>query len=82
MLKSISCLQDENEIKEIACFFQAIIIEPSRELAEQTLNQIQKFKKHLVPPAVTELLVVGGISINDQVAALNSGIISRVLLKL
>ncbi|XP_023349415.1 ATP-dependent RNA helicase Ddx1 [Eurytemora carolleeae] len=53
---------------------QAIIIEPSRELAEQTLKQIQKFKKYLVPPAVTELLVVGGISINDQVAALNSGV--------
>lgn len=69
------------EILELDFCFQAIIIEPSRELAEQTLKQIQMFKKHLVPPAVTELLVVGGISINDQVAALNSGIISRIFLK-
>ena len=52
---------------------QALIIEPSRELAEQTFNQFQKFKKHLKPPAVTELLVVGGSNIKDQISALKSG---------
>ena len=31
---------------------QALIIEPSRELAEQTLVQIQKFKAHLGAPMV------------------------------
>lgn len=31
---------------------QAIIIEPSRELAEQTFNQIIKFKKHIKDPQV------------------------------
>lgn len=31
---------------------QAIIIEPSRELAEQTYNQIIKFKKHITDPKV------------------------------
>jgi len=53
---------------------QAIIIEPSRELAEQTLKQIQLFKKHLAAPAVKELLVVGGVNVKDQVSALSNGV--------
>lgn len=53
---------------------QAIIIEPSRELAEQTLSQIQKFKKHLKDPIIKELLVVGGIPIREQIEALKNGI--------
>jgi len=53
---------------------QAIIIEPSRELAEQTLKQIQLFKKHLAAPAVKELLVVGGVNVKEQISALNSGV--------
>ncbi|KAJ8870560.1 hypothetical protein PR048_029583 [Dryococelus australis] len=53
---------------------QAIIIEPSRELAEQTYNQIIKFKKHIENPKVKDLLVIGGINIKDQISALNSGV--------
>lgn len=53
---------------------QAIIIEPSRELAEQTLKNIQMFKKYLEAPAVKELLVVGGTQVKDQIAALNAGV--------
>ncbi|XP_048507320.1 ATP-dependent RNA helicase Ddx1 [Athalia rosae] len=53
---------------------QAIIIEPSRELAEQTFNQIQKFKKHLKDPVVRELLVIGGVNVKDQISVLNTGV--------
>ncbi|XP_018314333.1 ATP-dependent RNA helicase Ddx1 [Mycetomoellerius zeteki] len=53
---------------------QAIIIEPSRELAEQTYNQIQKFKIHLKDPTIRELLVIGGVSVKEQIAVLNSGV--------
>lgn len=53
---------------------QAIIIEPSRELAEQTFNQIQKFKTHLTNPFVRELLVIGGVSVKEQISTLNSGV--------
>ncbi|XP_047538346.1 ATP-dependent RNA helicase Ddx1 isoform X2 [Vanessa atalanta] len=53
---------------------QAIIIEPSRELAEQTCNQITLFKKYLDNPKVRELLVVGGINVKDQINQLNSGV--------
>lgn len=52
----------------------AIIIEPSRELAEQTFNQIKKFKKYLDEPHVKDLLVVGGFSIKDQITTLSSGV--------
>ncbi|KAI4490678.1 hypothetical protein M0804_003622 [Polistes exclamans] len=53
---------------------QAIIIEPSRELAEQTFNQIQKFKTHIKNPFVRELLVIGGVSVKEQISTLNSGV--------
>ncbi|KAG8251426.1 ATP-dependent RNA helicase ddx1 [Homalodisca vitripennis] len=53
---------------------QAIIIEPSRELAEQTYNQIVKFKKYLESPKTKELLVVGGVQVKDQISALNAGV--------
>ncbi|XP_011173461.1 ATP-dependent RNA helicase Ddx1 [Solenopsis invicta] len=53
---------------------QAIIIEPSRELAEQTYNQIQKFKTFLKDPTIRELLVIGGVNVKEQIAVLNSGV--------
>ncbi|CAG9860100.1 unnamed protein product [Phyllotreta striolata] len=51
---------------------QAIIIEPSRELAEQTSNQIKNFKKHLSDPAVRELLVIGGVNVKTQISELQN----------
>ncbi|XP_055693754.1 ATP-dependent RNA helicase Ddx1 [Lutzomyia longipalpis] len=53
---------------------QAIIIEPSRELAEQTLNQITRFKKYLKDPLINELLLIGGVSVKTQMAVLQSGV--------
>lgn len=48
--------------------------QPSRELAEQTLNQIVQFRKHLDQPVVKELLVVGGVSVQEQIKVLKSGV--------
>ena len=53
---------------------QALIIEPSRELAEQTYEALKKFKKHLGSPPVRELLVVGGMRVDDQIRALEAGV--------
>lgn len=53
---------------------QAIIIEPSRELAEQTFSQICKFKKHLAEPNIRELLIIGGVSSKEQCDKLEQGI--------
>ncbi|XP_041375117.1 ATP-dependent RNA helicase DDX1-like [Gigantopelta aegis] len=53
---------------------QAIIIEPSRELAEQTLTQLQKFQKHLTNPTIRTLLIIGGISAKEQMDALEKGV--------
>lgn len=51
-------------------FFQ-----PSRELAEQTCEQIKKFKKYLEAPKIRELLVIGGVNVKDQIYALqNDGV--------
>ncbi|XP_019880521.2 ATP-dependent RNA helicase Ddx1 [Aethina tumida] len=51
---------------------QAIIIEPSRELAEQTSNQIKKFKKYLESPGIRELLVIGGVNVKEQISVLQN----------
>lgn len=54
---------------------QAIIIEPSRELAEQTYEQIRKFKKYLEAPKIRELLVIGGVNVKEQIHVLqNDGV--------
>lgn len=53
---------------------QAIIIEPSRELAEQTLTQITKFKRYLKDPVIEELLLVGGMNVKDQMQQLHDGV--------
>ena len=53
---------------------QAIIIEPSRELADQTFTQIQKFKVHLSNPSVRELLIIGGVNVKEQVDVLQKGV--------
>lgn len=48
--------------------------QPSRELAEQTCNQITLFKKYIDNPKIRELLVAGGINVKDQISQLNAGI--------
>lgn len=53
---------------------QAIIIEPSRELAEQTFQQLEKFRKHLKDPSIREYLLVGGQSAKEQISELQKGV--------
>ncbi|CAO1433733.1 unnamed protein product [Diamesa serratosioi] len=53
---------------------QAIIIEPSRELAEQTYDQLVKFKKHLSNPSIRVFLLIGGQSSKDQINDLQKGV--------
>ena len=65
---------DVKQRKKVNNAPQALIIEPSRELAEQTCKQLQQFKLHLGAPIVKDLLVVGGVSARDQINALQSGV--------
>ncbi|XP_066290913.1 ATP-dependent RNA helicase DDX1-like isoform X1 [Branchiostoma lanceolatum] len=53
---------------------KALIIEPSRELAEQTLNNVKMFKKHINDPPIRELLIIGGVPVRDQLQILDSGV--------
>lgn len=52
---------------------KAIIIEPSRELAEQTLRCISDFKKHL-PSPIKEQLIILGVNAKDQLDQLRNGV--------
>ena len=51
-----------------------MFFQPSRELAEQTLKQLDLFGKHIENPKVKTLLVVGGVPVREQINALNNGI--------
>lgn len=53
---------------------QAIIIEPTKELAEQTFTQFEKFKKFLKDPPIRELLLIGGQSSKEQINELQRGV--------
>ncbi|XP_035714704.1 ATP-dependent RNA helicase Ddx1 isoform X2 [Folsomia candida] len=64
----------QQPLKNVSNAPQAIIMEPSRELAEQTFTQIQKFKKYLDAPPIRELLVIGGVAVRDQIEALSRGV--------
>lgn len=52
---------------------KAIIIEPSRELAEQTLRCITDFKNYL-PNPIKELLILGGVNAKDQIDKLRNSV--------
>ena len=52
----------------------ALIIEPSKELAEQTLKQIHLFKKSIINPSIKDLVIVGGVPVKDQISALDNGV--------
>ncbi|CAI9552857.1 unnamed protein product [Staurois parvus] len=53
---------------------KALIIEPSRELAEQTLNNVKQFKKYVDSPKLRELLIIGGVAAKEQLATLENGV--------
>jgi ATP-dependent RNA helicase DDX1 len=63
-----------DSFKTIANAPQAIIIEPSRELAEQTFQQLEKFKKYLKDPPIREYLLIGGQSSKEQINELQKGV--------
>ncbi len=52
----------------------AIIIEPTRELAQQTHEQLDLFKKHLTAPSLEILLLVGGMPVPPALNALKKGV--------
>ncbi|XP_040848781.1 ATP-dependent RNA helicase DDX1 isoform X1 [Ochotona curzoniae] len=53
---------------------KALIVEPSRELAEQTLNNVKQFKKYIDNPKLRELLIIGGVAARDQLSVLENGV--------
>lgn len=51
-----------------------IILEPTKELAEQTNQQLETFKRYLSKPSIRNALVMGSIPMAEQVRILLSGI--------
>ncbi|KAI1708674.1 DEAD/DEAH box helicase domain-containing protein [Ditylenchus destructor] len=51
-----------------------VILEPTKELAQQTDDQIQRFKKFLDTPKIRNMLAVGGIAMNEQMRQLQDGV--------
>ncbi|KAL3117863.1 hypothetical protein niasHT_006295 [Heterodera trifolii] len=51
-----------------------LIVEPTKELAQQTYDQIERFRKYLDKPKIRSVLAVSGIPMGQQVAAINAGV--------
>jgi len=49
-------------------------LEPSRDLAQQTLDELSRFERYLPQPGLRQLLLVGGQSNREQEAALDEGV--------
>ena len=52
---------------------KALIVEPSRELAQQTHDCINSFKRHL-SGNIRQALLVGGVNARDQMEQLATGV--------
>ncbi|XP_031696357.1 ATP-dependent RNA helicase DDX1-like, partial [Anarrhichthys ocellatus] len=52
----------------------ALILEPPKEFAEQTFNNVKQCGKYVDNPKLRNLLVIGGVPAKDQLAALEQGI--------
>jgi len=44
----------------------AIVLEPSKELAQQTFNELKRLQSHMPPPELRQILLVGGQSGKEQ----------------
>lgn len=49
----------------------ALILEPARDLAEQTHENVVMFSKHLSNPSIRSALLVGGVDSREQVCCLS-----------
>ncbi|KAJ1528368.1 hypothetical protein ONE63_006786 [Megalurothrips usitatus] len=65
---------DTTPVKVVKDAPQAIIIEPSKELADQTFNQLSLFMKFVDKPKVRTALITGGVSVNENISALTKGV--------
>ncbi|XP_067098227.1 ATP-dependent RNA helicase DDX1 [Osmerus mordax] len=63
-----------SQVKAVSTAPKALIIEPSKELAEQTLNVVNQFKKNVDNPKLRDLLIIGGVAAKDQLAILDQGV--------
>ena len=52
----------------------AIVLEPTKDLAEQTHTAFGSFSKHLVNPRLTTVLIMGGINPKEANRALMEGV--------
>ena len=52
----------------------AIVLEPSRDLAQQTFDELERFSKYLPEPGLRKLVIVGGQNSREQEQALDAGV--------
>jgi ATP-dependent RNA helicase DDX1 len=52
----------------------ALIVEPARELAQQTSDNIKQFGRHLTNPTLKSCLLIGGDRAKEQLKWLREGV--------
>jgi len=65
-----SALGTEDDTRSAGATPLAIVLEPSRDLAEQTYQCLNDYKKHMPPPRLATMLAVGGVDMGAQVREL------------
>ncbi|KAI1897597.1 hypothetical protein AGOR_G00084900 [Albula goreensis] len=63
-----------SQVKNMSNAPKALIIEPSKELAEQTLANVNQFKKYVDNPKLRDLLIIGGVAAKEQLSVLEQGV--------
>ncbi|KAJ8270631.1 hypothetical protein GJAV_G00117380 [Gymnothorax javanicus] len=63
-----------SQVKNMSNAPKALIVEPSKELAEQTLNNVNQFKKYVENPQLRDLLIIGGVAAKEQLSVLEHGV--------
>lgn len=63
-----------SQVKNMSNAPKALIVEPSKELAEQTLHNVNQFKKYVENPHLRDLLIIGGVAAKEQLSVLEQGV--------
>jgi ATP-dependent RNA helicase DDX1 len=74
LFKRKSTHERKSTVADLQKYPLAVIVEPTRELAQQVYNEISKFKGYLNEPKISHALFIGGVDTRDMIRQLKEGV--------